>query len=81
MGFEVRKGSYVTFDKDELKELRPASTKAIDVTDFVALADIDPIYYERTYWLAPDGDAREAGLRAAARGDGGRASGSASAAW
>ncbi len=57
MGFEVRKGSYVTFDKDELKELRPASTKAIDVTDFVALADIDPIYYERTYWLAPDGDA------------------------
>ena len=60
MGFEVRKGSYVTFDKDELKELRPASTKAIDVTDFVALSDIDPIYYERTYWLAPDGDPAKA---------------------
>jgi DNA end-binding protein Ku len=57
LGFEVRAGHYVTFDKDELKELRPASTKAIDITDFVALADIDPIYYERTYWLAPDGDA------------------------
>lgn len=57
MGFEVRKGRYVTFDKAELKELRPASTKAIDITDFVALAEIDPIYYERTYWLAPDGDA------------------------
>jgi len=55
MGFEVGKGRYVTFDQQELKELRPASTKAIDVTDFVALADIDPIYYERTYWLAPDG--------------------------
>ena len=57
LGFEVRAGQYVTFDKDELKQLRPASTKAIDITDFVALADIDPIYYERTYWLAPDGDA------------------------
>ena len=39
------------------KALRPASTKAIEVDDFVALDDIDPIYYERTYWLAPDGEA------------------------
>ena len=57
MGFEVRQGRYVTFDKKELAELRPESTKAVEVTDFVELAEIDPIYYERTYWLAPDGDA------------------------
>ena len=57
MGFEIRKGRYVTFDKNELEELRPASTRTIEVTDFVALDEIDPIYYERTYWLAPDGDA------------------------
>ncbi|HEX4980252.1 MAG TPA: Ku protein [Ilumatobacteraceae bacterium] len=57
MGFEISKGRYVTFDKKELEELRPASTRMIEVTDFVALDDIDPIYYERTYWLAPDGDA------------------------
>ena len=56
MGFEVAKGRYVTFDKEELDELKPASTRAIEVTDFVALDEIDPIYYERTYWLAPDGD-------------------------
>jgi len=56
MGFEVAKDRYVTFTKKDLEELRPASTRAIDVTDFVALYDIDPIYYERTYWLAPDGD-------------------------
>src|SRR5687767_8658937 len=56
MGFEVKKGRYVTFDKDELQALKPASTKAIEVTDFVALDEIDPIYYERTYWLVPDGD-------------------------
>jgi len=57
LGFELSPGNYVTFGKDELDELRPASTRSVDVTDFVALEDIDPIYYERTYWLAPDGDA------------------------
>ena len=56
MGFEVQKGHYVTFDKDELDELRPASTKAIEVSAFVPLEDVDPIYFERTYWLAPDGE-------------------------
>jgi DNA end-binding protein Ku len=56
MGFEVSKGRYVTFDKQELADLRPESTRAVDVTDFVALEEIDPIYYERTYWLGPDGD-------------------------
>jgi len=54
MGFEIEAGRYVTFDKGELDELRPASTRSIDVTDFVDLDDVDPIYYERTYWLAPD---------------------------
>ena len=57
MGFEIEPGRYVTFDKKELDDLRPESTKAIEVTDFVALEEIDPIYYERTYWLAPDGPA------------------------
>jgi DNA end-binding protein Ku len=57
MGFETGEGEHVTFDAAELDELRPASTRAIEVTDFVALDEIDPIYYERTYWLAPDGEA------------------------
>ena len=57
MGFEVTKGTYVTFEKDELAELKPESTRAIEITDFVDLDEIDPIYYQRTYWLAPDGDA------------------------
>ncbi len=56
MGFEVTKGHYVTFDQEELAELRPTATKAIEVSDFVPLEDVDPIYFERTYWLAPDGD-------------------------
>jgi len=57
MGYEVSKGRYVTFAKDEIDELRPESTRSIEVSDFVALGDVDPIYYERTYWLGPDGEA------------------------
>jgi DNA end-binding protein Ku len=57
MGFEISEGHYVTFEKEELDDLRPESTRIVEVTDFVALADVDPIYYERTYWLSPDGDA------------------------
>lgn len=61
LGYEIRKGRYVRFDRDELDDLRPASTRAIEVSDFVGLADIDPIYFERTYWLAPASDeAKEA---------------------
>lgn len=56
MGFEISEGHHVTFDKEELEQLRPKSTRAIEVTDFVALEEVDPIYYERTYWLAADGD-------------------------
>jgi DNA end-binding protein Ku len=56
MGFEASKGTYVTFEKDELQDLKTESTRAIEITDFVDLDEIDPICYERTYWLAPDGD-------------------------
>ena len=59
LGFEISESRHVTFDKKELDELRPKSTKAIEVTDFVALDEVDPIYYERTYWLGPDGEAAE----------------------
>jgi DNA end-binding protein Ku len=57
LGFESSKGRYVTFSKRELDDLRPASTRAVEVSDFVPLDDIDPIYYERTYWLGPADDA------------------------
>src|ERR1700682_5303302 len=53
VGFEISKGRYVKFNKEELSELRPPSTRLIDVNEFVALDEIDPIYYERTYWLPP----------------------------
>jgi DNA end-binding protein Ku len=55
-GYETSRGKYVVFDQDELKELRPRSTKTIDIEDFVPLGDIDPIYFERTYHLVPNGE-------------------------
>jgi DNA end-binding protein Ku len=56
LGYETSKGHYVRFTPKEIEELRPASTRTIEVTDFVDLAEIDPIFYDRTYWLAPAGD-------------------------
>src|SRR3954451_14925009 len=56
LGYELSPGHYVTVDPDELDELRPRTTRTIDMQDFVPLDDIDPIYYDRTYWLAPADD-------------------------
>ena len=55
-GYETSKGKWVIFEPDELEQLQPVSTKTVDIEDFVALDDIDPIYYQRTYHLAPAGD-------------------------
>ncbi|MGH9036633.1 MAG: Ku protein [Acidimicrobiia bacterium] len=54
-GYELSKGHYVMIDPEELAAFEPEATKTIDIEDFVALEEIDPIYYERTYYLAPDG--------------------------
>jgi DNA end-binding protein Ku len=53
-GYEVEKGHYVMVDPDELAEFNPRATRTIDIEDFVALDDIDPIYYDNTYFLAPE---------------------------
>ena len=53
-GYEVTKGQYVMVDPDELAEFAPRATRTIDIEDFVALDDIDPIYYDSTYYLAPE---------------------------
>jgi DNA end-binding protein Ku len=53
-GYELSKGHYVMIDPEELAAFDPQATKTIDIEDFVALEEIDPIYFERTYYLAPD---------------------------
>jgi DNA end-binding protein Ku len=62
-GYEFGKGKYVTITQDELEEFKPDATRTIDVDDFVDLDEIDPIYYDATYYLAPaskDGGATKA---------------------
>lgn len=58
-GYEISSGKYVVVEDDELEKLRPRTSRTIDISDFVDLHEIDPIYYERTYWLGPDGEAAE----------------------
>jgi DNA end-binding protein Ku len=53
-GFEISKGRYVTVTREELEAFNPKATKSIDIEDFVKLEQIDPIYYETTYYLVPD---------------------------
>lgn len=53
LGYEISKDRYVTLERSEVDELKPASGRTIEVTDFVELASIDPVFYDRTYWLAP----------------------------
>jgi DNA end-binding protein Ku len=51
--FQLPGGKWVTFTDEELAELKPASTRTLDITDFVDLAEVDPIYFDRTYYLGP----------------------------
>lgn len=53
-GYEVTKGQYVLFSPDELKAIQPESTHEIHVSEFVPLAEVDPIYFEKSYYLGPD---------------------------
>jgi DNA end-binding protein Ku len=53
-GFEFAKDQYVTFSPEELKELEEKGTGAVEITEFVPEEKIDPIYYDKAYYLAPD---------------------------
>jgi DNA end-binding protein Ku len=53
-GYEVSKGRVVFIEPEELEVLAPKKTQTIDIEEFVDLHEIDPIYWETTYFLAPD---------------------------
>ena len=52
-GFELTPDRYVVVEPGELETLQPKKTKTIEIEDFVELSDIDPIYYDHPYYLAP----------------------------
>ena len=59
-GYEYAPDQYVVLSRDELSELDPKRTRAIEIQDFVDLDDIDPIYFEQPYYLGPDKGAERA---------------------
>jgi DNA end-binding protein Ku len=52
-GYEIATDRYVVIDPEELDSVQPAKTRTIDIEDFVDLAEIDPIFYDHPYYLAP----------------------------
>ena len=59
-GFEISPDRYVVITPDELDALDPKKTRTIDIEDFVDLDEIDPLFYEHPYYLAPDTGAAKA---------------------
>src|SRR4029450_2057844 len=52
-GYEVSKDRYVVVDPDDLEPFIPSATKTVDLEEFVELADIDPVYFDSAYYVAP----------------------------
>ena len=53
-GFEFAKGQYVLFNEEELKALEEKATQAIEISEFLPSTTIDPVYFSKSYYLAPD---------------------------
>ncbi|GMU20873.1 MAG: non-homologous end joining protein Ku [Phycisphaerae bacterium] len=53
-GFEIAPDQYVIVNDEELESLKPEAGRTIEIQDFVELSEIDPVYYERPYYLLPD---------------------------
>jgi len=69
-GYEFAKDQYVMFSAEELKALEDETTHTIDITEFVPIESIDPVYFDGTYFLAPDkGGAKPYSLLATALKD------------
>ena len=54
-GYEFEKGQYVILEEEDFEKVRPESTRIIDLVQFADESAIDPMYVDRTYYLAPDG--------------------------
>ncbi|MEY2432691.1 MAG: end-binding protein Ku [Acidimicrobiaceae bacterium] len=52
-GYEISKGNYVPVTDEDFEAAEPERTHTIDVEDFIALEEVDPMHYANTYWIAP----------------------------
>ena len=53
-GYEFAKGQYVTFTAEELKSLEAESSQTIEIREFIPIEKVDPLYFEKGYYLGPD---------------------------
>jgi len=53
-GYEFAKDQYVAFSPDEIKALEEVGSHAVEISEFVPVESIDPVYYDKTYYLSPD---------------------------
>jgi DNA end-binding protein Ku len=58
-GYEISKGNYVLLEQDEIDAVKLESKKTLELTQFVDLGDIDPIYYDKPYYVVPADDLAE----------------------
>ncbi|MBP1748890.1 MAG: Ku domain protein [Deltaproteobacteria bacterium] len=68
-GFEWEDGKYVIIDDEELEWFEPEDSRTIEVHEFVKAGDIDPLYFERVYYLGPDASQQEYDILASALSD------------
>jgi DNA end-binding protein Ku len=55
-GFDLGGGEYVILTDEELESAEPKKSRQIEISDFVDIGDIDPVYFRSSYYLAPEGD-------------------------
>ena len=53
-GYEYEKDRYVVIDDEEIKKMAPATAKVMEILEFVKSAEVDPVYFENSYYMAPD---------------------------
>jgi len=58
-GYEFRKGEYVVIEPEEIKKIEPKTAKTMEILEFVKSSDVDPVYFESSYYMLPE----EAGRR------------------
>lgn len=59
-GYEYEKDQYVLFDEKELEKIEPESARSMEILEFVRLDEIDPLYYESSYYVTPEDEGRKA---------------------
>ena len=65
----IRKGEYVVIEPEEIKKIEPKTAKTMEILEFVKASEVDPVYFESSYYMMPE-EAGTPSLRAADQGAG-----------